>query len=75
VHLRVVDKFYIRCSVHRDSRLKKSNEMQHYVHIYSLIKLLVILSVNKYLHTVASRWISSTLHIVGSIKRTHDTYL
>jgi len=37
--------------VHRISRLKKSNAMQQYADIYF---------VNKYLHTVASRWISST---------------
>jgi len=29
--------FYIRRSVHRNSRLKKSNEMQQYAYIYSLL--------------------------------------
>ena len=40
-----------------------------------MLKLLVILSINKYLHNVASRWISSILHLVGFIIRTHYTYL
>ena len=30
-------KFFIRCSVHRNSRLKKSNEMQQYADIYLLL--------------------------------------
>jgi len=30
-------KFYIRASVHRDSRLNKSNEMQQYADIYLLL--------------------------------------
>jgi len=30
-------KFYIRGSVHRNSRLKKSNEMQQYADIYLLL--------------------------------------
>ena len=30
-------KFYVRGSVHRNSRLKKSNEMQLYAHIYLLL--------------------------------------
>jgi len=30
-------KFYIRCSVHRNSRLKKSNEMQQHADIYLLL--------------------------------------
>jgi hypothetical protein len=30
-------RFYIRGSVHRNSRLKKSNEMHHYVDIYLLL--------------------------------------
>ena len=29
--------FYIRGSAHRDSRLKKSNKMQHYADIYLLL--------------------------------------
>jgi len=33
----VIDKFYIRGSVHRNSRLKKSNEMQQYADIYLLL--------------------------------------
>ena len=31
------DKFYIRGSVHRNSRLKRSNELQLYVDIYLLL--------------------------------------
>ena len=95
--------FYIRGSVHRNSRLKKSNEMQQYADIYLLLNYSVYfwrpsrpssgvhktvvaasgtdhtvwgasffkrdkirtryLAVNKYLHNVASRWISSTSNI------------
>ena len=74
-------KFYIRGSVHRNSRLKKPNQMQQYADVYLLLnystcfgrpsrpssgvhKTVVAasgnLAVNKYLRTVASRWISST---------------
>ena len=52
--------FNIRDSVHRSSRLKKSNEMQQYADIYLLLNL----AVNKYLRIVASRWISSNFVIV-----------
>ena len=40
VHIRGMStlKFYIRGSVHRNSRLKKSNEMQQYADIYLLPK-------------------------------------
>jgi hypothetical protein len=33
----VIDKFYIRGSVHRNSKLKKSNYMQLYADIYLLL--------------------------------------
>jgi hypothetical protein len=114
-HRKPKTKFYIRGSVHRNSRLKKSNKMQQYADIYLLINystcfgrssrpssvhktvsaasgtdptvwgasflkrdqifiiiiiinIIIIwshlrklyLAINKYLHTVASRWISST---------------
>ena len=86
--LRTHRKFYIRGSVHRNSRLKKSNEMRQYADIYLVtfeeacspdsmrlqLQFYVLLmmgamdarnmysnlAVNKYLHTVASSWISST---------------
>ena len=32
-----IDTFYIRCSVHRNIRLKKSNKMQQYADIYLLL--------------------------------------
>jgi len=60
---------YICSSVHRNSRLKKSNKMQQYADIYLPLNystcfgrpVLLMMAANKYLHTVVSCWISSTL--------------
>jgi len=74
-----VDGFYIRGSVHRNSRLKKSNEMQQYADIYLLLNYSTyfgrplrpssgvhktVVAASGTVHTIWARWTPETCRVI-----------